>query len=105
VNPFGFRLVTMPLTINDGSKSAQLDGLFLEVSGISGSGQSRRIGVESIVDVAVVGTGGSLMFGVRTRKGGFTVAISPARRAEWEALAAAALAARDAALEAETSGR
>jgi hypothetical protein len=37
-------------------------------------------------------------------KGGFTVALSPARRAEWEALATAALAARDAAQQAEPKG-
>ena len=105
MNRLSFTLVTEVLTVSDGNKTGQLDGVFLEVSGISGSGQSRRIGVESIVDVAVVGAGDSLLFGVRTAKGGFTVAISPARRPQWEALARAALVARDAARAAEANRR
>jgi hypothetical protein len=82
--------------VSDGSKFASFDGYVLEVSGLSGSANVRRVAVETIESVALALAGDELMFGVRSRKGGFGVVVSPARRADWEALITAVNAARSA---------
>jgi len=82
--------------VSDGSKVASFDGYVLEVSGLSGSADGRRLAVEVIESVALAPAGDELMFVVRSRKGGFGVVVSPERCGEWEALIAAVDAARSA---------
>ena len=82
------------LRVSDGSKSASFDGFVLEVSGISGGATARRVAIEVLESITLGPAGDELMLGVRSRKGGFGVVVSPARRAEWEAFVAAVNAAR-----------
>jgi hypothetical protein len=81
------------MRVSDGSKAASFDGFVVEVSGISGSAHSRRLAIEAIEKVAAMPSGDEMMFGVKSKKGGFAVFGSLALRAEWEALADAVNAA------------
>jgi hypothetical protein len=86
--------MTNILRVSDGSKAANFDGFVLEVSGISGSSNARRLAIESIEAVMVADAKDEVMFGVRSRKGGFSLFVSQAKREEWQALAHAVMAAR-----------
>ena len=83
----------VPLRVIDGSKAASFDGLFLEVAGISGSAESRRLAVNTLDSVVVAPAGDEWMFVVKSHKGGFGVAISAEKKAEWEHLAEEVMAA------------
>lgn len=87
--------MTSLLRIIDGSKAAQFDGLFLEVSGINGSADSKRIGVQMIEKVGVAQAGEEWMFMVKAKNGGFSVVISAEKKSEWEQLATRVTEARD----------
>lgn len=79
----------IPFRIVDGTKSASFDGLILEVSGVSGSADSKRLNALLIEDVTVAVAGDEWMFIVKSTKGGFGVVISEDKKAAWEELAAA----------------
>ncbi len=86
--------MTSPLRIIDGSKAAQFDGLFLEASGINGSADSKRIGVQMIEKVGVAQAGEEWMFILKAKNGGFSAVISAEKKDQWEQLAAAIMEAR-----------
>jgi hypothetical protein len=75
-----------PLRIIDGSKTASFDGLLLEVTGLSGKSDSKRLAMNNIDSVAVAQAGEEWMFIVKSRSGGFSVMISAQKKAEWENL-------------------
>lgn len=75
-----------PLRIIDGSKAAGFDGLFLEVSGVSGSSDSKRIAINLIDAIVVAPAGDELMLVVKSHKGGFGAVISAEKKAEWDQL-------------------
>ncbi len=77
------------LRVIDGSKYADFDGFVLEVSGLSGTTSVERIAINAIEKVGVVRSGDELMFMVKTPKGGFGLAGSLEKMAEWEALTSA----------------
>jgi hypothetical protein len=74
------------LQIHDGSKFGSFDGEVLEVSGLSGSTKGARLTVEAIESIMLAEAGDELMLGVKSRRGGFGMVVSKARRAEWQAL-------------------
>ncbi|MBP6945522.1 hypothetical protein KBD61_04265 [Patescibacteria group bacterium] len=86
--------MTSPLRIIDGSKAAQFDGLFLEVSGINGSADSKRVGVQMIEKVGVAQAGEEWMFMVKAKNGGFSAVISTEKKGQWEQLATTIMEAR-----------
>ena len=79
--------MTHVLQVRDGGKSASFDGFVLEVAGLSGSASSKRVAIEVLESAAVAAAGDELMFVVKSRKGGFGLMISQARRGDWEQLA------------------
>jgi hypothetical protein len=87
--------MTNILRVSDGSKAASFDGFVLEVSGLSGASYTRRMAIEGIQNVTVIVEKEVLMFGVRLiNGGGYIMFPSLAKRAEWETLANAVMAAR-----------
>ena len=75
------------MRVQDATTYASFDGFVIEVSGLSGGGNIKRIALVALERVGLADTGaGELMFMVKTRKGGFGLAVSPARRAEWQTL-------------------
>ena len=75
------------LRLQDGATYAAFDGFVVEVSGLNGSANIKRIALAALEQVGLADTAaGELMFLVKTRKGGFGLAVSPARRAEWQTL-------------------
>ncbi len=86
--------MSLPLRIIDGSKAAQFDGLFLEVSGINGSADSKRIGIQVIEKAGVVQAGEEWMFMVKAKNGGFSAVISAEKKDAWGELAKAIMEAQ-----------
>jgi hypothetical protein len=70
-----------------GSKYATFDGMVLEVFGMNGSTDSKRMAIPNIEKVACVPAKGEWMFMVKTRRGGFGMAVSDGDEAQWQALA------------------
>lgn len=75
-----------PLRIIDGSKIASFDGLILEVTGLSGKSDSKRLAINNIDSVAVAPAGEEWMFIVKSRSAGCSIIISEAKKADWENL-------------------
>jgi hypothetical protein len=78
--------MTPSLRVIDGSKSGSFDGLILEVTGISGSSDSKRVAVNLIDSAVVTAAGDEWMFVVKSHRGGFGVVISAEKKMEWDLL-------------------
>lgn len=87
--------MSLPFRIIDGSKAAQFDGLFLEVSGINGSADSKRIGIQVVENVGVAQAGEEWLFMVKAKNGGFSVVISAEKKDAWEQLGTAVTEAKN----------
>ncbi len=83
----------MTLRVSDGGKSGSFDGFVLEVSGLAGA-STRRLALEGIDSVALAEAGNEFMFVVKSRKGGFGLVVSAAKRTECDALVQAVSRAR-----------
>ncbi len=83
-----------PIQILDGSKSARFDGLILDVSGLHGGAEVKRLTMPNIERVGVEASGQEWLFLVKLRNGGFSLVISTHKKAEWEELAKAITAAQ-----------
>ena len=75
-----------PLRVIDGNKSGIFDGFILEVFGVSGLADSQRLSLPMIEKIGVAAAGDDWLFLVKTRKSGFSIAISAEKKSEWEAL-------------------
>jgi hypothetical protein len=81
--------MSIPFRVIDGSKSGIFDGFTLEVFGVSGQKDSQRLALPMIEKVGVAAAGDEWLFLVKTRKSGFSIAISAEKKEEWELLVSA----------------
>lgn len=86
--------MTSPLQIVDGSKSARFDGLILDISGLNGSPDVKRIALTNLEKIGIDASGDEWLFLVKAKNGGFSLLISQQKKAEWEGLVEAVLAAQ-----------
>lgn len=88
--------MTSVLQLVDGSKGARFDGLVLDISGLNGSADVKRVTIANIDKISVEPSGDEWLLLVRLRQGGFSAAISASRKAEWERLVQAVQDAKNA---------
>lgn len=88
--------MSSPIQIIDGSKSARFDGLILDVSGLNGTSDVMRATIANIEKIGIETAGEESLFLLKLRNGGFSLIISPEKKAEWEALVQAVSEARSA---------
>ncbi len=84
------------IRVIDGKKAASFDGMVLEVFGVSGSAESKRVLITALEALTLADAGGEPMLVVKTAKGGFGLAVSAERREEWRGFVADVLRAKSA---------
>lgn len=75
-----------PIQIVDGSKSARFDGQILDISGLNGSAEVRRLTLTGIEKIGVEAAGNEWLFLIKTHNGAFSLMISAEKKAEWVGL-------------------